>query len=605
MPGPEPPVLYKPFEHTACICANVKYQYGKLNANEIRVLVIEPAQPEEGIRCRMIQCNLKDQPFEALSYTWGNETVREVIQCTDKPCCIPANCALAIRKLRYPDRERFVWIDAICIDQQNTAERGAQVQAMSKIYYAASRTVIYLGERADDSDLAMDYVSSSGHDPADERTTAAIYKLYQRPYFERIWVIQEVSMSRSALAICGARSLPWFYLVAYAIKLPWQPPVLSPMARLHRRDFMHFTTTDEFVRSLCEATLCKCRDPRDRIFAFMSMLPTHMNADEIRILKTSGFPSGPSPDPIVSEVLDKVARFDPANNDGSNGTIEVLDYHADRRRKDLEQLGRLPVNYKSPVEVVFTNAATVLLHRVGLDFLSAMQGHKATVEMPTWVPDWRVPIQRTILAHIPLSGFSAGGHLRHQHFSITDAPDHSQRSLVLSARRVSMIRHLGEMCDTTTSDWQTVVLQNWRALAETNWRGAPHDLHNSFLKAIFMDASEKFAGPRRMLHQRLAVRSSRSENDQSLFSGLTSSAVHRLRTVLHGRHLFITETNVLGLTSSESEVGDLIFVVLGTKVPYVFRKRGRVFGLIGECYAQGYMKEQNSSHLYAESICVI
>lgn len=138
--------LYRAFEHTACICADVKYQYEGLGANEIRVLVIEPAQQKENISCQMIHCNLQNQRFEALSYIWGNESSREAIECMGKPCCVPTNCALAIRKLRYPDQKREIWIDAICIDQHNTAERSAQVQFMFKVYYSASRTIIYIGE---------------------------------------------------------------------------------------------------------------------------------------------------------------------------------------------------------------------------------------------------------------------------------------------------------------------------------------------------------------------------------------------------------------------------------------------------------------------------
>jgi hypothetical protein len=605
----DPTALYKPFEHTVCVCGDVKFQYEGLNANEIRVLVVEPAQPEDRIRCRMIRCDLQYQPFEALSYTWGDESSRELIDCMGKPCCIPVNCALAIRKLRYPDRERYVWIDAICIDQHNIAERSAQVQLMSRVYHSASRTIIYLGETADDSDLALDCISSCSQQVADDRTTTAIQKLYKRPYFERIWVIQEVSMSRSAIVLCGNRSLPWFYLVAYARKLPWQPPVLSPMARLQRRDFIHFTTNDEFVKSLCEATLCQCRDPRDRIFAFMSMLPSHMSADEIWILKTSGFPLSQYPKPIADNSSIKF-QFTPVHHSGTNLPVDMPSNL--NVSQVIDQLERLPVNYRSSVESVFVNAATVLLHRTGLDFLSAMQGHTTTSKMPTWVPDWRVPSHRTILAHMPLSGFTAGGPRQNQRYFTSHTPSpSSHRTLVLSARKIGTIRHLGAPCDTTTSDWPTVVFHAWRLLAEKHSRSAPaHELHASFLNALFMDASDKFVKQRASLQQGLAVHDVHTSNTaaiQSLLLGPSPAAVQRLRTVLHGRRLFVTERGVLGVTTSESEVGDIVYIVLGAKVPYVFRKRDRGLELVGECFAQGYMKGSCDSGACreVEDICVV
>lgn len=84
--------------------------------------------------------------YEALSYVWGDTSKKTPIQVNDKTLEIGINLRGALHALRYEDKSRTLWIDAICIDQQNIKERNEQVAAMPQIYSRAMKTVIWLGD---------------------------------------------------------------------------------------------------------------------------------------------------------------------------------------------------------------------------------------------------------------------------------------------------------------------------------------------------------------------------------------------------------------------------------------------------------------------------
>jgi Heterokaryon incompatibility protein (HET) len=96
-------------------------------------------------------------PFAALSYTWGDPALTSTIYLDGQPFLVRPNlhAALVILRMRLlldyhthnkDDRLQFLWIDAICIDQENIQERSHQVNMMSSIYSSAFLVVVWLGE---------------------------------------------------------------------------------------------------------------------------------------------------------------------------------------------------------------------------------------------------------------------------------------------------------------------------------------------------------------------------------------------------------------------------------------------------------------------------
>ncbi|KAH7633557.1 heterokaryon incompatibility protein-domain-containing protein [Sordaria sp. MPI-SDFR-AT-0083] len=208
----------------------VENLYSKLpeSPSHIRLLQLLPSKNEDAaIHCRLF-CTALDskgtRPYEALSYVWGSEA---------KPCSISINgCDLPIREnlhaallhLRDHSIERIIWIDAICINQDDLKERGHQVQSMAKIYAKASRVIVWLGKEAAGSDQALEEIRiAAERDQALEETRiaaelptkrldnkAGILTLLQRPWFQRIWVLQEVAAARHILIKCGSAKVDGF-----------------------------------------------------------------------------------------------------------------------------------------------------------------------------------------------------------------------------------------------------------------------------------------------------------------------------------------------------------------------------------------------------------
>jgi hypothetical protein len=108
---------------------------------------------------------LSRQPaYEALSYTWGSDL--EFGNCltlngTPKP--LHENLEAALRRLRHSTYTRPLWVDAICINQSDIAEREQQIRIMRQIYLQANQVCVWLGENSDGSSLAMALLNTQYH----------------------------------------------------------------------------------------------------------------------------------------------------------------------------------------------------------------------------------------------------------------------------------------------------------------------------------------------------------------------------------------------------------------------------------------------------------
>lgn len=176
------------------------YRYSPLPVGQenIRLLRILPNKDRtEAIHCQLIDYSLAlnkgSHLYEALSYVWGNpnETIPIFIDGYVLP--VTSNLHAALLRLRNRVFERILWVDAICIDQENDLEKEQQIRFMADIYGQAQCVVVWLGETADNSDLALEAIRiAGGLKPREYLEGAgvqeAVLSLFQRPWFRRIWV---------------------------------------------------------------------------------------------------------------------------------------------------------------------------------------------------------------------------------------------------------------------------------------------------------------------------------------------------------------------------------------------------------------------------------
>lgn len=154
------------------------------------------AYGDSRIKCCFLPGPLLDSktahPFEALSYAWGSEENSKSISVDGCNFLVGANLYSALLHLQDDFIERILWVDALCINQENTAEKGRQVQSMAKIYAKASRVIVWLGEAtANAGDEALEYilaVSNRQTTSVDETKKDLIVDLLGRSWFQRAWV---------------------------------------------------------------------------------------------------------------------------------------------------------------------------------------------------------------------------------------------------------------------------------------------------------------------------------------------------------------------------------------------------------------------------------
>lgn len=193
------------------------YQPLDLFTDEIRLLTLHPGHDGDGISCTLSHHNLmEDLKYEALSYAWGENVSLCRINVDGITISVTANLEAALHHLRYqlfptpgqdkeirPTGDRVLWVDALCINQQDPSERGHQVRRMGKIFSSAWRVVAWLGEASHDSDTAMDFVrmieqglglfNEYGEPLSPKEKWLALHNLWARPYWGRVWIIQELA----------------------------------------------------------------------------------------------------------------------------------------------------------------------------------------------------------------------------------------------------------------------------------------------------------------------------------------------------------------------------------------------------------------------------
>src|SRR3569833_237384 len=282
------------------------YQVLDSSRGEIRLLEIHGGDFYEVVKCTLSVGSLEDNPsFEALSYVWGDEKDRANITLQDESTSVTVNLKLALQHLRHSDRPRVVWADALCINQEDDVERASQVALMGDIYRGAAGVVAWLGEASPLSDAAIDafrglgadiekHWDPAGHDSVDPKfltrdAIRGIIDIMERPWWRRVWTVQESILCRRFSFHCGTRELPSDYICATAERYYqhasnccfayWSKEpsyILDPM-----NQYMDFPLMLKQSREAVENLelqgmislnrVRQCKDPRDKIYGMLGL----------------------------------------------------------------------------------------------------------------------------------------------------------------------------------------------------------------------------------------------------------------------------------------------------------------------------------------------
>ncbi|OAL51533.1 HET-domain-containing protein, partial [Pyrenochaeta sp. DS3sAY3a] len=187
----------------------------RLDGSEFRLLRLFSRQRSNDVSCELFGASLQGprnyHQYIALSYTWGSEDKVANIVVDDKKREVRKNLAQALSALRRDDEDLILWVDALCINQLNVSERNHQVALMAQIYQQAKEVYIYLGETSDHIGSAMQIMREARNDERDSihlrDALKGLREMLERPWFGRVWILQEAAHASSSTIFCGAQSV--------------------------------------------------------------------------------------------------------------------------------------------------------------------------------------------------------------------------------------------------------------------------------------------------------------------------------------------------------------------------------------------------------------
>ncbi|OCL14970.1 HET-domain-containing protein [Glonium stellatum] len=203
----------------------------------IRLLTLEPSRGSDEVSCTLSAVNLNDSPeYECISYAWGDTAITKELFCNGIKITVTESSHAALFHLRLSSESRMLWLDALCINQSDIAERSSQVKMMKDIYASAAKVIVWLGEEDNDTAAALEEMdswanfrhqiisewendSSTLRDyldtiPLSSRLTwEKALGLIDRRWCTRLWILQETTIPKTVEVRWGYQTYPWLKLL--------------------------------------------------------------------------------------------------------------------------------------------------------------------------------------------------------------------------------------------------------------------------------------------------------------------------------------------------------------------------------------------------------
>ncbi|KAI1750029.1 heterokaryon incompatibility protein-domain-containing protein [Xylaria castorea] len=182
---------------------------------DFRLVLLLPGDGSSDVHCQLLVSSLDHPPhFEALSYVWGDINDKVAITIEGQAHHVAKNLHVALRCLRYPDRARTLWVDALCINQNDPNERNHQVRLMGRIYTTANHVVAWMGQANHEDEDVIRLVEASGGDPKLHWTELlasvsllSLVSFLRNPWWDRVWTAQEAVLARDLTFQYGHKSI--------------------------------------------------------------------------------------------------------------------------------------------------------------------------------------------------------------------------------------------------------------------------------------------------------------------------------------------------------------------------------------------------------------
>ena len=640
---------------------NDEYNYSSCRLtkpNHIRVLTVRQGFTNDLIECTLTTrplatpeaSSLVDHvlPYEALSYHWGSEEASFKIKIYTEgfPGTFPIrpNLHAALNQLRFSDRPRRLWIDAICINQDDSGEKNAQVSLMAEVYSRATSVCVWLGEASEDSNLALNFISrivnldDFDRLVADRRTPqewAALSSLMRRTWFSRRWVVQEIALAARATLYCGDAYVDW---ADFADAVSLFEAVESENHTISKSIMMSelFNHIPDFLGEIKFLGATRLVDATSNLFrkSNKGQVLERLLSLEALISNLSAFQAS-RPHDIVYAVLNlaKGMRTSAATS-SKEGIVETqvhvttestdqtlreqkLKKVAARRFKQAVEENRFIIDYEKP----FFDVCKEFLR-----FTIKSDGFLDIICRP-WVPEdgmpdaarpsWLLTTSKSAWGMRPDGNYSRANadtlvgppglgkrnYNASGSFKVTDSWKFGEGPKVCSMYVEGFVIDSIKQKKPYAADG--IILNEW--LSAGGWTDMSSLPPDEFWRTLVADR-----GPNGVNPPTFYPRACKAALNQSVKGGhiSTSTLVHngkstivakflrRVQEVIWMRRLIITEHDLLGLAPEMSKKRDLICILYGCSVPVALRRMvdpvtdEEYFTFIGECYVHGIMDSE-------------
>jgi len=617
------------------------FHYPALREGEIRVLQLRSGQGREPLVGVLHHIRLREAPprrvefpvrfwplrddqrantttlirfqYTALSYVWGSEL---------KPCVLFCSCgeaasgradALAslnalpitasldsiLRRFRenIQNAPEYLWIDAVCINQENLEERNNQVLLMGDIYSLAERTFVCLGDDDNDVNEASRCINSlcnayrtstergrlkqsllevenrpwllTKDNPGyiSEKSWRCFERLLSRPWFSRVWVFQEVVLSADICILYKTSALSWEELLQacqmveelhLAIESPGGQSLHWPVVAMEdakswklNRDAAPITTP-----------VMLCDEDNKWAFDLYGLIPLNRLLLMVRGLQ-------------ATDARDKVYALLSISSGFDRGFL-------------------LP-NYSISIEECYINTAKALYRMRDISplaFLSYVQHANGSLsaDLPSWCPDWRRPLEAPWLILTSESTFRKSFNGKAE-FSFEKGRH------ILAVSGISLMKIIGyerkqqqQHSDQLSSDISyPITNQPYSAILKKRIHQkqafdtlGPNPPRGSFwAHSVRHGDIDLSASPLSRLYD-----SSASQTDVDIAAW---DRANNVQGIAHGRRPFITNRGFVGFAPAASTIGDEICLLFEGKVLFVIRREREFCRFVGECFVFGLM----------------
>ncbi|KAI9170944.1 BZIP-type transcription factor MBZ1 [Paramyrothecium foliicola] len=283
------------------ISANIE----SVNPHSIRILTLQPGRDDDPLIGSLSVEHIAAKPdYEAVSYVWGSDgRYAELAFDGGGVLALTQSACDALRRMRLRDRPRRLWADQVCINQADVPERSHQVSLMNSIYKNARHVLVWLGRDEEGvAERAVEMVHHLHDVFADEERHEAFRLMYSGdlsqfskdpwlplsmltglPWFNRLWIVQEIGTIAPATLFWGDAHIDWEKLSSVAVVLNQgyhhlrsHFRIFTPNIRyLYRRFIEPAEGYDEnhnrgsFIYELHRARHLLSKDPRDHVYAFL------------------------------------------------------------------------------------------------------------------------------------------------------------------------------------------------------------------------------------------------------------------------------------------------------------------------------------------------